>query len=67
MACPCDFAVTFVCRTMKGRVGGVPEELGNNKLRPFEESCSEIVVPKSGEPSNLTRLSSVKVPVVEQH
>ena len=41
------------CRTMKGRVGGVLEELGNNKLRPFEESCSETVVPKSGEPKQL--------------
>ena len=38
---------------MKGRVGGVLEELGNNKLRPFEESCSETVVPKSGEPKQL--------------
>ena len=25
----------------------------NNKLRPFEESCSETVVPRSGEPKQL--------------
>ena len=43
------------CRTMKGQVGGVLEELENRqtKLRPFEKSCSETAVPKSGESKQL--------------
>ena len=42
------------CRTMKGRVGGVLEELENKQQkRPFEKSCRETMVPRSGEPKQL--------------
>ena len=42
------------CRTMKGRVGGVLEELENKQQkRLFEKSCRETMVPRSGEPKQL--------------
>ena len=41
------------CRTMKGRMGGVLRGIRKQQVEPFEESCSETVVPKSGEPRQL--------------
>ena len=42
------------CRTMKGRMSGVLEELTDKtKLRPFEKSCSETAMSKSEESKQL--------------
>ena len=47
------------CRTMKGQVGGVLEELDNETaVKALEKSRNETVAPKSGEPKQLNQTRS---------
>ena len=56
------------CRTMKGRVGGELEEIvtkqSTNKTQsePFEKSCSETAMPKSGKPKQLNQTEALVKP-----